>query len=365
MSASEATWSCPRCSFRESIWSNYYWKCPSCGEPLEIVYERVYEPRGRGLARYSKSLPFVPSKSRGEGSTPLVVEQYKGHTLLFKLEYLNPSGSFKDRGSALSIYYGYEMGYSRVVEDTSGNTGISVALYSRLYGLEPKIYMPRTAPLAKKELVRALGGVVVETSDRHEASVKVLEEAGSSYYVAHTWNYLYIVGASTIAYEVFDEFGVPDYVIAPIGSGGLFLGLVRGFEYLREIGAAKRVPKFIGVQGYSAQPVFKSFKGYGVEGEDSSLADGIMVSSPPRLREIVECVRKHGRDVVLVGNSDVARALEELYDMGFLVEPTSASAWACYLKVREELSGSILLPLTGSGLKTAAREPQPRRSSRS
>ncbi|MEM0380617.1 MAG: pyridoxal-phosphate dependent enzyme [Desulfurococcaceae archaeon] len=350
-------WKCIYCGFNESIWSNYYWKCPRCGKPLVINYSKVYEPKGRGIFRYSKTLPFTPEKTRGEGSTPLVVEKQGFNTLLFKLEYLNPTGSFKDRGSALAIYYGYRMNYKRVVEDTSGNTGISVTLYSKLYGLKPVIYMPRTAPLGKKRLISKLGGEIVETIDRSEASIKVLENTFQSYYVAHTWNYLYVIGASTIAYEVFDEYGVPDYVIVPVGSGGLILGLISGFEYLFETGLADRMPRFIAVQGYSVQPVFSSIKGYSIEGEDSDLADGIMVPNPPRLIEIVDYLKKYGEEVVLICNNEIARAVNELHDMGFIVEPTSASAWAGYLKIRDRLKGSVLIPLTGSGLKTIAHEP--------
>ena len=345
-------WFCRYCGFRDKLFSKYYWKCPRCGKPLEIVFNKSFNPRGRGLARYSSMLPFTPEKTRGEGNTPLIVEENGSHKLLFKLEYFNPSGSFKDRGSALSIYYAYKMKYKDVVEDTSGNTGISVTLYSKLYGLEPHIIMPVNAPLGKKVLIESLGGRVIEARDRSEAAKLVLNYVNNKYYVAHTWSYFYILGASTISYEVYEEYGVPDYVIVPIGSGGLFLGLVKGFENLRDLNLIDKIPVFIGVQGYSVQPVYKLFKGSEVKGEDSSLADGIMVAEPPRLEEIVEVLRRYRGEVVLVGNSEIAKALEKLYDKGYIVEPTSATPYAAYMKIRDKLGkGSVLIPLTGSGLK--------------
>jgi threonine synthase len=348
------SWYCPRCGFEEDFFKKYYWRCPRCGSPLEVRYMFNYETSGgRGLRRYASTLPLVPEKSRGEGSTPLVTEYIDGREILFKLEYLNPSGSFKDRGTSLAIYYAYKMGYRSIVEDTSGNTGISVALYSRLYNLSAKIIMPRTAPEGKKRIVKLLGAEVIETPTRSDAAQEVLRYIEGSYYVAHTWNPLYILGASTIAYEVFEEYGAPEAFIAPIGSGGLFLGLVRGFENLLRHGLIKRMPKIIGVQGYSTQPVYRALRGSEAVGEESTLADGIMVQNPPRLNEIVEVLKRYGGEVILVGNSEIREALNELVNLGFIVEPTSATVWAGYKKIREVLDAkSILLPLTGSGLKT-------------
>jgi len=352
-------WICRYCGFTDGLWSRYYWRCPYCGKPLDIEYRFEYvKGSGRGLQRFSKMLPFTPEKTRGEGSTPLITESFNGNTVLFKLEYLNPSGSFKDRGSALAVYYGYKMGFKEIVEDTSGNTGISVTLYSRLYGLKPLIVMPKTSPRGKRELVKALGGVVVEASDRSEASRIVLNLVENKYYVAHTWNYMYIIGASTIVYEVYEEYGVPDIVIAPIGSGGLILGLYHGFEKLMEAGLIDRIPVFIGVQGCSVQPVYRELYGF-YECGVSNLADGIMVENPPRLESIVSYIKRYNGRVMLVDNKDVVEAMRELYDYGFIVEPTSATVWAVYKRIKDEVKNkTILLPLTGSGLKTlGAHEP--------
>lgn len=354
-------WIC-NCGFREGFWQNYFWRCPVCGGPLRIDYEKRFEPAGgRGLARYSSMLPLTPLETRGEGSTPLVIYEDGVNKILFKLEYLNPSGSFKDRGSSLSIAYAHSLGFNSVVEDTSGNTGISVALYSKLYGMKSCIYMPKTAPRGKKLLIKALGGLVIETENREEAARRVVESINDSFYVAHTWNPLYIVGASTIAYEVYEEFGIPDAVIAPIGSGGLFLGLYEGFRNISVSESGVGTPYFIAVQGCSTQPVYEKIHGYKPCGE-SWLADGIMVAKPPRLDEIVNIISSNGFRVELVNNEEIVSALKELHELGFIVEPTSASTWAIYKKIRGEMKNkTVLIPLTGSGLKTleiwGSREP--------
>lgn len=351
-------WKCLNCGFEVDASVEYYWKCPRCSSPLILDYESTCEivESKNVWERYRGFIPFKPGKYRGEGLTPLVEERVGEHRVLFKLDYLNPGGSFKDRGTALAIAYGYKLGFKKTLVDTSGNTGISVTLFSKLYGLEPIIVMPTTAPQGKKKAVLKLGGRLVEAESRAAATQLVtqfMSEPGV-YYVGHIWNHLYPIGHATIAYEVFEEQGVPDVVIVPVGSGGLLLGVHYGFKKLKECGLIDRMPRIIGVQGYSCQPVYRELYGTEEKGEESNLADGILVPNPPRTREIVEAVKSTSGEVVLVGNIEIARAHSELWEQGFLVEPTSAATYAGYKKIMNKIpSGSkILIVLTGSGLKT-------------
>ncbi len=351
----EPYWRCPRCGFTSPMWEKYYWRCPRCGSPLELVYTGTYEPRGSGVRRYASSLPLVPDRSVGEGSTPLIVDEYRGRRLLYKLEYMNPTGSFKDRGTALAIYYAYKMGYDSAVEDTSGNTGISVALYSRIYGLKASIIVPRTAPDGKKRLVRLLGGRIVEADKRGDAPRIAAEMAEHSFYVAHTWSPLFALGASTIVFEVYDQGEEPDTVIIPVGSGSLFLGIMYGFEFLYKNKLIKKIPRPIAVQGFSEQSLYRAIYGKIEKGGKSLLADGIMVPDPPRIEEVKDYILKYRGDVVLVDDNQIIKALRKLIDRGFIVEPTSATVLAALDILIEkgvvEKGSTILLPLTGSGLK--------------
>ncbi|MEZ0394701.1 MAG: pyridoxal-phosphate dependent enzyme [Desulfurococcaceae archaeon] len=346
-----ARWRCKYCGFEAPL-TAYHWRCPRCGRPLDIAYQRRFEPKGRGVARYSGMLPLSPLRSLGEGGTPSLWLEIGGAKVLFKLDHLNPSGSFKDRGTSLALSLAKLLGYSEVVDDTSGNTGISISLYARAYGMSANIVMPATAPEGKKRLARSLGAKVIEAPDRGECPAIAEEMSKTMYYVAHTWNYLYVLGASTIAYEVFEEAGVPDMAVVPVGSGGLLLGLAEGFRSLIELGLSNKMPRLFAVQGYSVQPLAKALKGMEIKGEASDLADGIMVPNPPRLQEIARAVSESRGDVVLVGNSEVLAAMRELLDLGLVVEPTSAAAYAALQKLRAVASGrTVLVVLTGSGLK--------------
>mgnify|MGYP001772852319 CR=1 FL=1 len=236
------SWICETCGFRSNIFDGYYWRCPICGSTLDVFYEPVYELGGKGLDRFRGLLPLTPDRYRGEGETKLVEEIVDGARLLFKLEYMNPSGSFKDRGSALAVYYAYRMGFRSVVEDSSGNAGISVALYSSIYGLRSTIVVPKSISQSKKNLIRLLGGEIIEVETRSDAAIYAAKLSSTGFYVAHTWSPLYIYGSATIAFEVYEEAGEPDAIIVPAGSGGLLLGIIKGFEILKKLGKVKRSP---------------------------------------------------------------------------------------------------------------------------
>jgi len=354
-----ATVICPRCGFRESLSLLCRTRlCPKCGAVLDIEFLRVWEPRGRGLSRYEKMVPVAKSSIMEEiGSTPIAEVEYRGMRLIFKQEFLNPSGSFKDRGSALALSLARACGIGRVVEDSSGNTAISIALLSRRLGLRARVFIPRDAPEGKKKLLKLLGAEIVECASREEASKKVMEIAlrnSNVFYVDHLRNPMYIEGSRTIAYEVYEACGEVGTVIVPVGSGGLFLGIAKGFEDLVKLGLMRSAPKLIAVQGYEVAPLYEAFKGMKPPKMSSKLADGIRVSKPPRLAEMVKVLQICRGEVVLVSDAEIVGALRELIDLGFIVEPTSATVLAALeklLKHGARLSEPVLLVLTGSGMK--------------
>ncbi len=302
-------------------------------------------------------LAIAPLKSLGEGATPLITIEKAGLRVHLKLEHLNPSGSFKDRGTVLAISHASSVGLRCVVEDTSGNTGISVAMYGTVMGLRTAIVMPRDAPEGKKRAVKLLGGEVIEAPSRGEATTiarKLVVERGC-YYVDHLTSPLYIEGYRTVAYEIFEQIGVPDAVIIPAGSCGLFIGTYRGFEDLKRLGYTRRKPMMIAVQGVEVAPLYEKLYGEKPPSGSSKLADGIRVPKPPRLEEAISIIRETGGRVVLVNDEDIVSALRELITMGLIIEPTSAAAYAALTKIASELKAmgieDVVIPLTGSGLK--------------
>jgi threonine synthase len=308
-----------------------------------------------GLWKFRKVLPFQEDPvSLGEGGTPLLGSNANGSGPFFKLEYLSPTGSFKDRGAAVSLTRAKAIGAGRVVEDSTGNAGIAASSYSARAGLKARIYVPRDAPMAKKVLIGACGAEVVETTDRREASARAVAELREGdLYIGHTWDPFYIEGMKTVAFEVF-EYNF-DTVIVPVASGTLLVGIFKGFSELMEMGIIRTMPMICGVQGEGCAPVYEALHGKLTGERNSSLADGLRIEDPPRKAEILDVLRRTGGDVFTVSDGEIASSLKELYAMGIIAEPTSATVHAAYVKNRRELPGKVLLPLTGSGMKTVDR----------
>lgn len=310
------------------------------------------------LWRYGNLIPFSEKPvTMGEGMTPLVPKHEESSEIHFKLEYVSPTGSFKDRGAVVGVTRARDLGVKRLVEDSSGNAGVAYAVYSASAGVKARIYVPNDAPLAKRELLRKCGAQVVECKTREAASQKAIAELEEGdLYVGHTWDPFFIEGVKSEVYELF-EFASLNYdsVVIPVSSGTHILGFYKGLKELISLGLIDRIPRIYGVQAGGCTPVYDAFHGEKWIGERGSLADGLRVIDPPRIQIIVNAIRDSGGSVVVVGNKEISIAMKQLYQMGFVVEPTSATAYAAYETIKREAGLKTLIPLTGSGLKTLDR----------
>ncbi|MCE4599846.1 MAG: pyridoxal-phosphate dependent enzyme [Desulfurococcales archaeon] len=319
---------CPRCGFSST--DKYYPFCPRCGSPLEL----------RGELGLKDNI-------MGEGNTPLVEVRRHGSPVYFKLEYLNPTGSFKDRGSSISLLLAKELGYRCVVEDSSGNTGLSVAAYSARLGLKAWIVVPAGAAESKKALIKMTGAELLEEPDRGKAASKARALMGECFYVSHATSPVFIEGVSSLGEEILSDAGPGIPIILPVSSGTLLLGVYRAF---RRRGVK---PHIIAVQSSEHASLRGKVRLLAeIGGDRSRLADALVYRDPPRLDEMAEAARDGG--LVVVGDDAIKRSLMDLYSMGFIVEPSSAVVWAAYRELSERgLIDEALLILTGSGLKYA------------
>jgi len=325
---------CRKCGHTEPA-TRWLWRCPKCGGVLDVV-------PSKGKCKRCVTL--------GEGNTPLVNLYGFGRNLHFKLEYMNPTGSFKDRGTAAAISRALEMGMARVVEDSSGNAGISIAAYAASAGIWTKIVVPRDIARSKRMLMESLGAQISEAETREEASLQAQEMEGSGYaYIGHPWNPWFVHGMVSFAGEIEKQLkGVPDAIVMPVSSGSLFVGSYTGF---RESG---KVPRMYAVQAVGAAPLYETLHGK-ADGKQSVLADALKIKNPPRLEQMAQVIRESNGDVALVNDEMIKDSLIKLLKSGAIVEPTSAAALAGYNELVD--SGKIgrdervVIVLTGSGLK--------------
>jgi threonine synthase len=351
--------SCPGCRLALPL-EFKGWRCPSCGRALRLTSERgfgsldeIIHKNRRGIWRYSGGIPFSDHPvTLGEGGTPLIKGVFGGAELLFKLEHVSPTGAFKDRGASACITRAAALGTGLVVEDSTGNAGVAAAAYAARAGIAARIYVPADAPASKKGLMAALGSRVVECKSRGEAAAKAVYDLGEGeLYIGHAWDPFYIEGMKTVAFEIFEAGVVPDAVISPVASGTLLLGLHKGFGELLAAGMIEEMPKVFGVQGESCAPIYQDLHGRVSGSAGSSLADGLRIADPPRRGEIVDAIRSTGGDVFIVSDPEITGALKQLYRMGIMAEPTAATALAAYIKNRREMDETVIMPVTGAGMK--------------
>ena len=320
--------------------------------------------RPPGLWRYREALPLSSETepvSLGEPMTPLIRLDPKFPHLFFKLEFLFPTGSFKDRGSALLISKVKELGITFVIEDSSGNAGASIAAYCARAGVTCRIFVPAQTSPAKLTQIHAYGAQLVKVEGTREHTAQEAQEAAQEvYYASHCWNPYFREGTKTFAFEIWEQMGgkAPDLLILPVGNGTLLLGAFLGFSQLIQAGEIKGSPRIIGVQSEHCAPLFRAYQ----EGQaevhpflkTDSVAEGISVAHPIRGRQILEAVRKSRGSFLTVTDEEVIASLRKMARMGLYLEPTSATATAAWDKIKGGKGMAdqrVVIPLTGSGLK--------------
>ena len=180
--------------------------------------------------------------SMGEGMTPVV--RLDGDVLL-KMDYFMPTLSFKDRGAAVLIAHCKSIGVEKVVQDSSGNAGNSVAAYCARAGIGCEIFVPEGTSPKKIDMIRAHGAVctVVPGTRDHCADVcRAKVEQEGVYYANHVYNPFFYEGTKTYIYEVFEQLGhLPENIVIPVGNGTLFLGAMYALEHLLRMTARRPI----------------------------------------------------------------------------------------------------------------------------
>src|SRR5215472_15494656 len=134
----------------------------------------------------------------GEGWTPLARAQWDGISVLMKLDYLMPSGSFKDRGMTVMVTYLKRHGVTDVLEDSSGNAGASLSIYCAAAGTRCRVLVPATASYPKIAQIAACGAEVVAiTGTRQDVADAALAMSREIFYASHNWQPLFAEGTKT------------------------------------------------------------------------------------------------------------------------------------------------------------------------
>ena len=301
--------------------------------------------------------------SLGEGFTPLIPFSYgEFKKILLKLDYLCPTGSYKDRGSTVLISKLKELGITSCIADSSGNAGSSISAYAARAGIECKIYCPAHTSEGKLVQIKAYGARLVKVpGTRADTAAAVQEEAKRVYYASHNWNPFFSEGIKTLAFEICEQTGwnIPDAVLCPAGYSGIYIGLYQGFKELVRYGRIKKIPRLIGIQSEAVSPVYQAFYRKSKEVEEvpsgTTLAEGIACVKPVRGKKILEIARLTDGCFEIVSEKEIIEGWKDLARQGIYVEPTSAVVFKAIDRLSRKgllnSQESIVLILTGIGLK--------------
>jgi threonine synthase len=356
---------CPDCH-RFYPLSATRWRC-DCGSFLDLEFKPAFPiekilKRPPTLWRYREAIPVLQDGavvSMGEGFTPLEEMDFEGRRVFLKIDYLFPTGSYKDRGAAVLISKAKELGIKKGVEDSSGNAGSAIAAYCAKAGIECEIYVPEATSPEKLVQIETYGARLRKVAGSRERTAEVTMEAVlKTYYASHCWNPFFLHGTKTFAFEIYEQMDwkAPDTVVLPVGHGTLLLGTYIGFKELKQAGLVKRIPKLVGIQSAFCAPLYQAFK-KGAEKaltikKKETLAEGIAIAKPIRGRQILEAIRETNGEILSVTEREIVVALREMGRRGHYIEPTAAATVAGlqkYLKhIRKEV---VVSTLTGVGLK--------------
>jgi len=275
--------------------------------------------------------PFV---HRTPVLTSRLLNEMAGAEVFFKCENLQKMGAFKMRGAINAIQQLSEaQKKAGVVTHSSGNFGQALALAAKNLGVNAYIVMPSSAPAVKIEAVKSYGGLVTITEPtleaREKSAANIVAEKGAVF--LHPSNDLnVIVGQGTAALELLQDQPGLEYVMSPVGGGGLIAGTALAAHYL---GKNCRV---IGAEPMEVDDAYRAFKSGKIEYNTSTdtIADGLKTNlgdiNFPIIMELVS-------DIIRVEEGEIVNAMKLIWErMKLVIEPSSAVPFAALLKEREK-----------------------------
>ena len=258
------------------------------------------------IERYREYLPVsdaTPVISMGEGSTPLVpltkLSACLELDIYVKLEGLNPTGSFKDRGMTLAISKAVEDGATAVICASTGNTSAAAAAYAARAGLTCAVIIPG-GKIALGKLAQALiyGAKVLAVDGNFDDALRLVREISDTHPIAlvNSLNPYRLEGQKTAAFEVIDALGdAPDVLCIPVGNAGNISAYWMGFQQFHGLGKAERLPRLMGFQAAGSAPLVT---GAVVKNPDT-VATAIRIGDPVRGDQAMDAMRDSGGQVDL------------------------------------------------------------------
>jgi threonine synthase len=311
------------------------------------------------IERWRDRLPVTartPLIMLGEGNTPLVradrVAEAAGlppGSVRLKLEGMNPTGSFKDRGMTLAVSKALEAGSIGVLCASTGNTSASAAAYAARAGLRCVVFLPK-GKVAAGKLSQAVmhGAEIVEVSGNFDQALALANEAAKAkgFALVNSSNPFRIEGQKTAAFEIAADLGrAPDNHFMPVGNAGNITAYWKGYQ---ELGLK---PRMFGWQAAGAAPIVAGR----VVKNPTTIATAIRIGNPVSWKSALAARDESGGAIDKVTDAEILAAYRFLArEEGVFCEPASAAPVAGLFKLakaRRAPAGLTVCVLTGHGLK--------------
>lgn len=373
---------CVRCGRHHSLDVDY--TCPSCGLEgvldIEYDYDRVgatltheaLQGRARNHWRYMELLPLEAAGALPTlqvGMTPVYDAPRLAHELgvrelLLKDDGRNPTGSFKDRASAVGVLKALERGQRTIACASTGNAASSLAGFSAAMGLRSFIFVPERAPEPKLAQLLIFGAHVLRVRGNYDETWMLCQRACER----HGWynrncaiNPYLVEGKKTAGLELGEQLGekVVDWVVVSVGDGCTLSGLWKGLKEMHRLGFIPRLPRMLGVQAVGSAPVAEAHARQDGElrpVQPQTLADSIAVGHPRNWRKALRALQESLGAMVCVEDEEILEAMRKTARLAAVfAEPAAAAATAGLGRaVAQGLIGHherVLLMMTGNGLK--------------
>jgi threonine synthase len=315
------------------------------------------------IKEYRDRLPVsdaTPIVTLGEGGTPLVyacvLSEMLGNSVYLKVEGMNPTGSFKDRGMTMAISKAVEEGAKAVICASTGNTSASAAAYAAKAGVVSAVLVP-AGKIAMGKLAQAVvhGATLLQVDGNFDDCLTLARDLSEKYPVAlvNSVNPVRIEGQKTASFEIVDALGdAPDLHVLPVGNAGNITAYWKGYVEYAQDGLASKRPRMWGFQAAGSAPIVLGHK----VDKPETIATAIRIGNPASWEQALAARDDSGGLIDSVTDDQILAAYRLLASReSVFVEPASAAGVAGLIQAHErgtlDRGQNIVITVTGNGLK--------------
>src|SRR5699024_11142572 len=273
------------------------------------------------------------------------------------MEFENPTGCFKDRGSYIEVQKAKELGADAICLASTGNMAASVAAYACYFKIPCYVFVPEKTTEAKLAQATIYDANIIRIKGSFSTCERLCREFSKSgnYYLAGDFVFRE-EGQKSFSYELHQQGGTDaDYIFIPIGCGTNFSAIHKGFKEMKEGGLIDEFPKLVAVQPDQCSPVVQGIfkKEKIVKDQVQTMAASVAVPDPVDFYKVLDGINETNGTAYTVDEDQILDALKDMAETeGYFVEPAGAIPLATLKKYQKEYEGKkCLLVVTGSGLK--------------